>query len=280
MSMHKASLSTCTCTTLPLPYDHVSPSVNTAVWTLLCEHASVNCFFKSIVPCMSMHNASLSTYTCTTLPLAYHHVSPSVNTTLWTCICQLFLEKHIVPYVYLKLMFIYIYMYYTTTCISPCVTICEQCVNTTLWTCICTLNPCTMYVSIIYVHVLHYHLHITMCHHLWTICEHYCVNMHLWIASLNPLYHVCASIIYFYLHLHVLHYHLPCVSNMWTLLCELASVNCFFKSIVPCMCIYNLFLSTYTCTTLPLLHVIYCHISPCVTICEHYCEHYSVNIHL
>ena len=74
-----------------LHYDHVSPSVNTAVWTLLCEHPSVNCFFKGIVPCMSMHNATLSTSTCTTLPLAYHHVSPSVNTTVWTCICELFL---------------------------------------------------------------------------------------------------------------------------------------------------------------------------------------------
>ena len=78
MSMHNASLSTST-STLPLAYHHVSPSVNTAVWTLLCEHASTNCFFKCIVPCMCMYKASLSTYTSTTLPLAYHHMLPSLN---------------------------------------------------------------------------------------------------------------------------------------------------------------------------------------------------------
>ena len=56
---------------------------------------------NAIVPCMSMHNASLSTSTSTTLPLAYHHVSPSVNTAVWTCICKVFLETHMTLYVYL-----------------------------------------------------------------------------------------------------------------------------------------------------------------------------------
>ena len=87
MCMYKASLSTSTSTsTLPLAYHHVSPYVNT-VWTLLCEHPSVNCFFKCIVPCMCMHKASLSTSTSTTLPLAYYHVSPSVNI-VWTLLCE------------------------------------------------------------------------------------------------------------------------------------------------------------------------------------------------
>ena len=75
----------------------ISPCVNN-VWTLLCEHPTTNCFFKYIVPCMSMHNASLSTSTSTTLPLAYHHVSPYVNT-VWTCIYQLFLETDCNMYV-------------------------------------------------------------------------------------------------------------------------------------------------------------------------------------
>ena len=70
MSMHKASL-----------------SKSTNVWTLLCEHPSVNCFFKSIVACMSMHKASLSKSTSTTLPLAYHHASTSVNN-VWTLLCE------------------------------------------------------------------------------------------------------------------------------------------------------------------------------------------------
>ena len=128
-------------------------------------------------------------------------------------------------------------------------------------------------------------MYYTTTYHVWAICEHYCVNLHLWIVSLNPLYHVCASIIYFYLHIHVLHYHLPCVSNMWTLLCELASVNCFFKSIVPCMCIYNLFLSTYTCSTLPLT---YHHVSPSVnttvnttlwtSICKYFLMHCTLHV--
>ena len=73
------------------------------VWTM-CEHYCVNIHLwiaslNAIVPCMCMHKASLSTST-STLPLAYHHVSPSVNN-VWTCICKLFLETHMTLYVYL-----------------------------------------------------------------------------------------------------------------------------------------------------------------------------------
>ena len=119
----------------------VLPCVNN-VWTLLCEHASVNCFFKSIVPCMSMHNASLSTSTCNILSLAYHHVSPCVNN-MWTLLCEhasanCFL-KHIWPF-----MSIYNSCLSTYTCttlplanhhVSPSV----NNVWTLLWTCICEL---------------------------------------------------------------------------------------------------------------------------------------------
>ena len=155
------------------------------------------------------------------------------------------------------------------------VTICEQCVNTTVWTCIyASLNPlypacpCTKQVYL-HLHLLHCHLHITMCQHLWTLlCEHYCVNMHLWIASLNALYPACPCTMQVYLHLHLLHCHLHITMHQHLLtMCEhycvnMHTVNCFFKSIVPCMSMHKASLSTST--TLPLA---YHHVSPC----EHYC---------
>ena len=113
------------------------------VWTM-CEHCCLNIHLwiaslNAIVPCMCMHKASLSTSTSTsTLPLAYHHVSPSVNN-VWT-MCEhastnCFFKCYCTLYVHVQSKFIYIYIYiYTATCISPCVTICEQCVNTTVWT--------------------------------------------------------------------------------------------------------------------------------------------------
>ena len=266
------------------------------LWTLLCEHICVNIHLwivssNAIVPCMSMHNASLSTSTSTTLPLAYHHVSPSVNN-VWTLLCEhpstnCFFKCYCTMYVHAQCKFIYIYIYYTATCISPCVTICEHCcVNTFVWTSICELFlqmllyhacPCTMQVYL-HLHLLHCHLHITICHHLWTMCEHYCVNIHLPIVSLNAIV-PCMSMHNASLStstststtLPLAYHHMsPSVNNVWTLLCEHASANCFFKHIWPFMSIYNLCLSTSTSTTLPLA----CHLV--WTMCEHYC----VNIHL
>ena len=42
---------------MSLAYHHVSPCVNN-VLKLLCEHAYVNCLFRSIVPWMSIYNLS------------------------------------------------------------------------------------------------------------------------------------------------------------------------------------------------------------------------------
>ena len=234
MSMHNATLSTSTCNILSLADEHVSPCVNN-VWTLLCEHAFVNCFFKSIVPCMSMHKESLSTCTCTTLPLAYDHVSPSMNTAVWTLLCE------------------------------------HYCVNIHLW--IVSLKalyhacPCTKQVYL-HLHVLHCHLHITMFQNLWTICEHYCVNMHLWIVSLNPLYPLCPFVIDVYLHVHVLHCHLHITMCylLWTL-CEHYCVNMhlwifFFKHIVPCMCMYMYRTVTWILTCVSICY----HVAKCVNV--------------
>ena len=157
------------------------------LWTLLCEHASVNCFFKCTVPCMSMHKASLSTSTSTTLPLAYYHVSPSVNN-VWTLLCEHpsvnCFFKCTVPF-----MSMHNAILSTSTCnILPLAyhhvwTWCEHyCMNMYVW--IVSLNAlypvcaCTMQVYL-HLHVLHCHLHITMCHLMLTWCEHHCVNMHL-----------------------------------------------------------------------------------------------------
>ena len=127
---------------LHLLHCHLHITMCHHLWTLLCEHICVNIHLpivslNAIVPCMSMHNASLSTSTSTTLPLAYHHVSPSVNTAVWTHLCEhpstnCFFKCYCTMHVHAQCKFIYIYIYYTATCISPCVTICEQCVNTRL----------------------------------------------------------------------------------------------------------------------------------------------------
>ena len=186
MSMHNASLSTSTSTILPLAYHHVCEQcVNTCV-NIHLPIVSLN----AIVPCMSMHNASLSTSTSTTLPLAYYHVSPSVNnvwTLVWNCIhlpCNCFFKCYCTMHVHAQCKSIYIYIYYTATCISPCVTICEHCcVNMHLqsvsWN---TYDPLCLSIIYVYVHihVLHYHLQITMCEQ--------CVNTTLW-TSICQLFH-------------------------------------------------------------------------------------------
>ena len=85
MSMHKASLSTSTCNILPLAYHHVLPSLN-IVWTLMCEHASVNIFFKHIVPCMCMYMYCTVTRILTCVSICYH-VAKCVNvlTCMYAC---------------------------------------------------------------------------------------------------------------------------------------------------------------------------------------------------
>ena len=113
------------------------------------------------------------------------------------------------------------------------------------------------------------------CHHVWTMCEHCCVNIHLWIASLNAFYPACPCTKQVYLHLHLhLHCHLyiTICHHLWTM-CEHYCVNIHLPiasfAFYP-VCMYKASLSTSTCTTLPLA----CH--HVWTMCEHYC----VNIHL
>ena len=163
------------------------------LWTLLCEHASAKCFLKHIWPFMSIYNLCLCTYT-STLPLANHHTMCEhchlhitmctkqvylhlhllhchlhIIMCLWTLLCEhasakCFL-KHIWPFMSIyNFMFMYIYMYYTTTCKSPCVN--------NVWTLLCehpSVNcfikgilpacPCTKQVYL-HLHLLHCHLHI------------------------------------------------------------------------------------------------------------------------
>ena len=204
----------------------VSPCVNN-VWTLLCEHPSVNCFFK--------------------------------------CYCTL--------HVHVQSKFIYIYIYYNChlhiTMCHHMWTMCEQCVNIHLP--IASLNPlypvctCTKQVYL-HLHLLHCHLHVTMCHHMWTLCEHLCEHpstncffkcyctMH--VQSKARLSTSTSTTLPLAYH-HVSSY----VNNVLTLLCEHPSTNCFFKCTVPCMCMYKASLSTSTSTTLPLA---YHHVSPYV----------------
>ena len=127
---------------LHLLHCHLHITMCHHVWTM-CEHYCVNIHLSivslnAIEPCRSMHNASLCTSTSTTLPLAYHHVSPCVNN-VWTLLCEhpsvnCFFKCYWTLQVHAQCKFMYIYIYYTATCISPCVTMCEQCVNTTVWT--------------------------------------------------------------------------------------------------------------------------------------------------
>ena len=200
----------------------VSPSVNN-VWTLLCEHPSVNCFLK---------------YYCT-------------------------------MHVHAQSKFIYIYIYYTATCISPCVTICEHsCVNTcvnirlpiaslnAIVPCMCmhkaslSTSTSTTPLPLAYHHVSPYvnNVWTLLCEHQSTNCFFKCIVpcMSMYKASLSTS--TCNILPLAYHHMS------PYVNTVWTLLCEHASVNCFFKSIVPCMCMYKASLSTYTSTTLPLAY--------------------------
>ena len=224
----------------------------------MCEHYCVNIHLwiaslNAIVPCMCMHKASLSTSTSTTLPLAYHHVSPSVNT-VWTLLCEHpstnCFFKCIVP-----CMCMYKASLSTSTSttlplayhhVSPSVNIvwtllCEHPSTNCFFKCYCTMH----------VHACKFIIYYTVYHHvhLWT-----CVNttLHLWIASLNHCHHVWCTMCE------------HCVT-----VCEHACTNCFFKCIVPCMCMYKASLSTSTSTTLPLA---YHHM---LTFSEH-----CVNMHL
>ena len=287
------------------------------VWTM-CEHYCVNIHLwiaslHAIVPCI-VHAQSTSFHLpivhlhllhCNILPLAYHHMLPSLNI-VWTLMCE-----H--PSV------LALYMSMHNVQISPCVTICEQCLNLLcvtmceqlcehycMWTSICELLlymllypacPCTKQVYV-HLHLLHCHLHITMCHHVWTMCEHYCVNIHLPIVSLNAIV-PCMSMHKASLStststtLPLAYHHVsPSVNNVWTLLCEHASTNCFFKGILPCMFMHNASLCTSTSTTLPLayhnaslstststtLPLAYHHVSPCMWTLL--CEHASTNCFL
>ena len=220
---------------LHLLHCHLHITMCHHLWTM-CEHCCVDIHLwiaslNAIVPCMSMHNASLSTSTSTsTLPLAYHHVSPYVNT-VWTLLCE-----HASVKCFLK-------------------------------------HICTLYVHAIkhvyvHIHVLHYHLQISMCHHLWTMCEHYSVNIHLSIVSLKATL-PCMSMHKASLStststiLPLAYHHVsPSLNIVWTLLCEHPSTNCFFKCYctmhvhAQCKFIYIYIYYTATC------------ILPCVTICE------------
>ena len=122
-------------------YFLMSPSVNN-VWTQLCEHAYVNCFFKDTLPYMSMYNVSVFTCTCTTMWLGSYQVPP-----MWTMCEHNYVNMHM-WIVSLKTLYplcpctMYVYLhvhvlqsYLDLTKCHPC----EQCVNTTVWTCICEL---------------------------------------------------------------------------------------------------------------------------------------------
>ena len=183
----------CACTKqvylhLHLLHCHLHITMCHHLWTM-CEHYCVNIHLpiaslNAIVPCMCMHKASLSTSTSTTLPLAYHHMSPSVNI-VWTLLCEhpstnCFFKCYCTMHVYLQSMFIYIYMYYTATCISPCVN--------NVWTLLCEHQStncffkcyCTMYVhaqsKFIYIYIYYT---ATCISPYVTICEH-CVNTTVW----------------------------------------------------------------------------------------------------
>ena len=65
---------------------------------------------------------------------------------------------HCTLHVHAQCKFIYIYMYYTATWISPCANICEQCVNIHVGVSVCEL--------------------FNMCQHLLTMCEHACICQH------------------------------------------------------------------------------------------------------
>ena len=65
---------------LHLLHCHLHITMCHHVWTLLCEHASTNCFLKLIATCMSRHNVNVCTCTCNILLLASEHVQH-----VWMC---------------------------------------------------------------------------------------------------------------------------------------------------------------------------------------------------
>ena len=207
----------------------MSPCVNN-VWTLLCEHPSVNCFIKGILPCMCMHNASLSTSTCNILPLAYHHVSSSVNN-VWTLLCE----------------------HAFTNCFFKCTVPFMSMHNASLSTYTCTTLP------------LAFH---NVCHHVWTMFEHYCVNIHLWIVSLNAIvpcmcmYKASLSTSTSTTLPLAYHHMLPSLNIVWRLMCQHASVNIFFKHIIPCMCMYMYCTVTRILTCVSICY----HVAKCVNV--------------
>ena len=99
----------------------VSPCVNN-VWTLLCEHPSVNCFFKCYCT-MHVHVQSKFIYIYIYIYYTATCISPyvtfsehCVKTNVSTCICEYFF-KHIIPCMCM-------YMNCTVTRILTCVSIC------------------------------------------------------------------------------------------------------------------------------------------------------------
>ena len=110
--------------------------------------------------------------------------------------------------------------------------------------CYCTLHVHAQSKFIyIYIYIYTAHLHITMCHHLWTMCEQ-CVNMHLQIVSLNAIvpcmcmHKASLSTSTSTSALPLAYHHVsPYVNNVWTM-CEHPSTNCFFK----CYCTMHVYL--------------------------------------
>ena len=140
------------------------------------------------------------------------------------------------------------------------------------------LYPACACTKQVYLHLhlhLHCHLHITMCHHMWTMCEQ-CVNIHLPIVSLNAIV-PCMSIYNLCLCTYTcttlpLAYH-----HVWTM-CEHYSVNIqlpivSLNTLYPaCPCTMQVYLH---------LHLLHCHLH--ITMCHHMwtlCEHASTNCFL
>ena len=122
-----------------------------------------------------------------------------------------------------------------------------------MWTCICQLLSLnTFYLSYrstryvyLHVHVLHCYLHHTKSHNMLTMCEHYCVNMHMWIIVFKyilpfiSMYNICLSTCTCTT-LSVIYYHVWTLLCVWTCICELFKLNIpqDLHGHVQFMCIY------------------------------------------
>ena len=183
------------------------------MWTSICELLSLNTFHPSYPYTMYVHvHVQYSV-------LASYQVSPCVNN-VWTLQCE-----H--PYVnYLSLntfhpscpctinVYVHVHVVQLLLHHTKChhvLTMCEHySVNIHMWiTCfkyippfmsMYNVYPCTMY-----VHVAQCYLHHTKCHHVLTICEHYSVNIHMWITCLINTFHPsCPYTMYVHVHVHIL----------------------------------------------------------------------------